>query len=106
MSNFNNRVNFALDLLVSTVIGLTCVLAFIGAAVIVMQKDVVRGIHNAAVCDETCSVMDLRNMQQESSCWCGDDDHSIRVVPFAWENADGSRSGRVITDTVEVKAER
>lgn len=101
MSNFSDRIQIASGLATSAVIAIGSMLAILGAISLATEGTRRRAIHNEAVCDETCAVMDLRNMQQVGACWCGDDDHSIRVSPFAWENPDGTRTGFVKPDFIE-----
>jgi hypothetical protein len=105
MSKFNDRIELATGLVQAIIIAAVAPLAILGAVSLVANHEYRRAVHNEAVCDETCAVMELRNMQQADACWCGDDDHSIRVSPFAWENSDGTRAGFVKPDFIEMSPE-
>lgn len=96
MSNFSDR----LDLIKRFVLGVTLTmiagLATVGFMYLISADQLHRDIHNTAACDETCAVMELRNMNQPDACWCGDDLHSDHVIPLAWEFKKGE-----VTPTVK-----
>jgi hypothetical protein len=97
-SNFSDRVDLVKHVFASVVIISMIMLSFVGAMYIKVRRE----IHNSATCDETCAVVDLHNMHQTDSCWCGDDLHSDRVIPLAWEFKEGEIKPTVKTIELEV----
>lgn len=101
MSNFSDRFEIAFKVVGAAATAVTVVLAIVGGILILTHDEMVRNVHNAAACDETCAVMELRNMDQPDSCWCGDDDHSYHVMPFVWKNRDGVDQPSDDSDSLE-----
>ena len=95
-SNFSDRLDTIKRLFAGIVITSMFVFAIIGVGYAFSADRLYRDIHNTAACDETCAVMELRNMNQPNSCWCGDDLHSDHVIPLAWKFEQGE-----VTPTVK-----
>lgn len=106
MSITKSAVDIGLNVLVALAfIGVTF-LAIFGLIFVTSNGQIIRDAKNTGACDETCTVMNLERVERTDSCWCGDEDHTIRVSPYAWTNPDGTRAGRQIPDTVTARAEQ
>jgi len=106
MTNLENVRSSAALIVGRIALVLTVSLAVFGALTLFKCDSILRNVSNTGACEETCTVMDLERVDRFDSCWCGDEDHTIRVSPYAWQNPDGTRTGRVIADTVEVQVQR
>jgi len=101
-SNFSDRANLVKRVFASVAIVSIITLSYVGAMYIINADQMRREIHNSATCDETCAVVDLHNMHQADSCWCGDDLHSDRVIPLTWEFKEGEPTPTVKTSELAV----
>jgi len=101
-SSFSDRVDLVKRFFAGLVIISTLMLAVIGTVYIIAADQMRRDIHNSATCDETCASMDLRNMNQPNSCWCGDDLHSDHVIPLAWKFEQGEITPTVKTVELDI----
>ena len=103
MDIVKERRTAALEMFYGLVIAVVLVLALIGLMESLFGASRSRCFRNRGACSEVCVTMDLRREERDDACWCGDDDHTIRVAPLSWEDGNGDQTGRVIPDTVEVK---
>ena len=101
-SSFSDRLDLIKRLFAGITITSMFVFAIIGFLYTFSADRLHRDIHNAAVCDETCASMDLRNMNQPNSCWCGDDLHSDHVIPLAWKFEQGEVTPTVKTVELDI----
>ena len=92
--NTNDRLDLIKRIFAGVTITLIFVFAIIGFVYVTLADQLRRDIHNAAVCDEACAVInsrsvDLRSINQTDSCWCGDSELSLKTIPLTWEYKKG-----------------
>ena len=92
--NTNDRLDLIKRIFAGVTITLIFVFAIIGFVYVTLADQLRRDIHNAAACDEACAVInsrsvDLRSINQTDSCWCGDNELSLKTIPLTWEYKKG-----------------
>jgi hypothetical protein len=93
-SSFSDRLDLIKHVFAGVTITSMFVFAIIGFVYVTLANRLRRDIHNAAVCDEACAVInsrsvDLRSINQTDSCWCGDNELSLKTIPLTWEYKKG-----------------